>query len=51
MSQFPKMPQVLLLFVFSNFVVFSQTESEDKTLSPYFLVKSENTDIDQLMPS
>ena len=48
MSQFPKMPSVLLLCVFSSLILRAQTETEDKTLSPYFLVKSENPDTDQL---
>ncbi len=47
MSQFPKMPLVLVC-VFSSLIVRAQTETEDKTLSPYFLLKSENSSTDQL---
>lgn len=47
MSQLPKMPLVFVC-LFSSLILRAQTTAEDKTLSPYFLVKSENSSTDQL---
>ena len=39
---------LFLCFIFISLFAFSQDKTEDKTLSPYFFVKSENAELDQL---
>ncbi len=39
---------LLILFISANFTFAQEIENEDKTLSPYFFVKSEDSDLDQL---
>ncbi len=42
------MKDLILFFIFSSMLVFCQENFEDKTLSPYFFVKSDDPEIDQV---
>ncbi len=45
---FTKTLLILLTAVMSSAFLYSQNQSADKTLSPYFLVRGENPDVDKL---